>query len=75
MLKIVGNETAHDGMDGRSLLDEIARGGARRMLMAAWRPRSLRTWRRTARNATTRGTPWSSATARGAPNRTKAKAA
>ena len=35
MLKIVGNETAQDGIDGRSLLDEIAREGARRMLVAA----------------------------------------
>ena len=35
MLKIVGNETAQDGVDGRSLLDEIAREGARRMLVAA----------------------------------------
>jgi putative transposase len=35
MLKVVGNETAEDGVDGRSLLDEIAREGARRMLVAA----------------------------------------
>ena len=35
MLKVVGNETAQDGTDGRSLLDEIAREGARRMLVAA----------------------------------------
>jgi hypothetical protein len=27
MLKVVGNETAQDGVDGRSLLDEIIRGG------------------------------------------------
>jgi len=35
MLKVVGNEAAHDGADGRSQLDEIAREGARRMLVAA----------------------------------------
>src|SRR5262245_60357099 len=35
MLKVVGNETAQGGVDGRSLLDEIAREGARRMLVAA----------------------------------------
>lgn len=34
MLKVVSTEAA-DGMDGRSLLDEIAREGARRMLVAA----------------------------------------
>jgi hypothetical protein len=28
MLKAVGNEAAHDGADGRSQLDEIAREGA-----------------------------------------------
>src|SRR5262245_8779407 len=35
MLKVVGNETAQGGVDGRSLLDEIAREGALRMLLAA----------------------------------------
>jgi hypothetical protein len=35
MLKVVGNEAAQDGVDGRSLLDDIAREGARRMLVAA----------------------------------------
>ena len=35
MLKVVGDEAALDGMDARSLLDEIAREGARRMLVAA----------------------------------------
>jgi len=35
MLKVVGDEAAHDAGDGRSLLDEIAREGARRMLVAA----------------------------------------
>ena len=35
MLKVVGNEAAEDEVDGRSLLDEIAREGARRMLVAA----------------------------------------
>jgi transposase-like protein len=34
MLKVVGNEAAEDEADGRSLLDEIAREGARRMLAA-----------------------------------------
>src|SRR5262245_43490225 len=35
MLKFVGNEAAQDEVGGRSLLDEIAREGARRMLVAA----------------------------------------
>ena len=35
MLKVVGTETAQEEGDGRSLLDEIAREGARRMLVAA----------------------------------------
>jgi putative transposase len=35
MLKVVGDVAAQDEADGRSLLDEIAREGARRMLVAA----------------------------------------
>jgi transposase-like protein len=35
MLEVVGSDAAEDEVDGRSLLDEIAREGARRMLMAA----------------------------------------
>ena len=35
MLKVVGDEAAEDRVDGRSLLDQIAREGARRMLVAA----------------------------------------
>lgn len=35
MLKVVGHEVAQSEVDGRSLLDEIAREGARRMLVAA----------------------------------------
>lgn len=35
MLKVIGNAAAQDEVDGRFLLDEIAREGARRMLMAA----------------------------------------
>ena len=35
MLKVVGTEAAQDEVDGRSLLDEITRDGARRMLVAA----------------------------------------
>src|SRR5258705_3401989 len=35
MLKVVVDESAQDETDGRSLLDEIAREGARRMLVAA----------------------------------------
>jgi len=35
MLKVVGDESAQDEADGRSVLDEIAREGARRMLLAA----------------------------------------
>jgi hypothetical protein len=34
MLKVVGKKSAHDEVDGRSLLDEIAREGARRMVVA-----------------------------------------
>ena len=35
MLKVVGDESAQGEVNGRSLLDEIAREGARRMLLAA----------------------------------------
>jgi hypothetical protein len=49
VLKVAGNESAHDEVDGRSLLDEIAREGPR------WRPRSPRTWRRITTNETMRG--------------------
>ena len=35
MLKVVGGEAVEDEVDGRSLLDEIDREGARRMLVAA----------------------------------------
>jgi hypothetical protein len=35
MLKVVDNEAVQDAVDGRSPLDEIAREGARRMLVAA----------------------------------------
>ena len=35
MLKVLGTQAAADETDGRSLLDEIAREGARRMLAAA----------------------------------------
>jgi hypothetical protein len=34
-LKVVGDESAQGEVNGRSLLDEIAREGARRMLVAA----------------------------------------
>ncbi len=33
MLKVVGNDTTLDEADGRSMLDEIALEGARRMLV------------------------------------------
>jgi putative transposase len=35
MLRVVGDEAVEDEADGRSLLDEIAREGGRRMLVAA----------------------------------------
>src|SRR5213593_3935481 len=35
MLRVVGDEAVEDEVDGRSLLDEIAREGARRLLLAA----------------------------------------
>ena len=35
MLKIVGDEAVEDEVDGRSLLDEIAGEGARRMLQTS----------------------------------------
>ena len=35
MFKVVGTESTQDEVEGRSLLDEIAREGARRMLVAA----------------------------------------
>jgi hypothetical protein len=34
MLRVAGSESAQDEVDGRSLLDEIAREGLRRMLVA-----------------------------------------
>jgi hypothetical protein len=43
MLKVVATEVAQDGVDERSLLDEIAREGARRMLVAALDMPGLRT--------------------------------
>ena len=50
------------------LLDEIAREGARRMLVAALEA-EVAAYVRTTRNATTRATPSLSATARDAPER------
>ena len=35
MLRVAESESAHDEVEGRCLLDEIAREGARRMLVAA----------------------------------------
>ena len=35
MLTVAGREMVDDEVDGRSLLDEIAREGPRRMLLAA----------------------------------------
>jgi hypothetical protein len=35
MLEVVESEATQDEVDGRSVLDEIAREGARRMLLAA----------------------------------------
>ncbi len=35
MLKVVGTESTQEEVEGRSLLDEIAREGARRMLVVA----------------------------------------
>jgi putative transposase len=35
MLKVIGTKSAEDEVDGRFLLDEIAREGALRMLLAA----------------------------------------
>jgi hypothetical protein len=35
MLRVVGDEATQEEVDGRSLLDEIAREGARRMLVPA----------------------------------------
>jgi hypothetical protein len=65
MLNVVGTDSARDDADGRSLLDEIAREGARRMLVAALETGSPRTWRRIARNAMTPATPWSRAAVKG----------
>ncbi len=53
MLKVVGDEAVEDRVHGRSLLDEIAREGARRMLVAALETEIAATWRCTATNATT----------------------
>jgi hypothetical protein len=75
MLKVVGTESTQDEVEGRSLLDEIAREGARRMLVSWWRwsPRSPRTWRHIATNTTRRATPWSSVTAKAAPGRSRSE--
>lgn len=64
MLKVVGNESTPDEVDGRSLLDEIAREGVRRMLVAALEI-EVPIWTRTVTNAPTRAMSWSSVTARG----------
>ena len=73
MLKVVGNDTTPDEADGRSLLDEIARKGARRMLVAALETEVAAYWRPTLPNGTRTATPWSSATARAAPGRSRSE--
>src|SRR5262245_13092313 len=70
MLKVVGEESAQGEAYGRSVLDEIAREGARRMLLAAL---ETETWKLTAPTATPTATPWSSATGRAAPERSRSE--
>jgi putative transposase len=62
MLKVVGNESPQDEVDARSLLDEIAREGARRMLVAALET-EVAAYLEAHRDERD-GTPWSFATAR-----------
>ena len=69
MRKVVGNEPAQNETDGRSLLDEIVREGARRMLGAALETEVAAYVELTRRNATTRAMPWSFATVMGAAGR------
>ncbi len=52
MLKVVGTESTQEEMEGRSLLDEIAREGARRMLVVALESKVARCGRRPARSGT-----------------------
>jgi hypothetical protein len=66
MLKVVGTETAQDEVDGRFLLDEIARKRARRMLVAGLETEVTAYSRPIATNATATVTPWSFARAKGA---------
>jgi hypothetical protein len=66
MLKLVGTEAAQDGVDGQSLLDEIAREGARRMLVAALEAEVAAYVEAYREERDDEGMPWSSATARGA---------
>ena len=73
MLKLVGTEAAQEGVDGRSLLDEIAREGARRMLVAALETEVaayLEAYRDERDDA---GHAWSFATARAAPARSRSE--
>jgi hypothetical protein len=67
MLRVVGDEAGEDRVDGRSLLDEIAREGARRMLVAT-RPSSSRSsrWALQVRGDLGLQTPWSSGQRQGA---------
>ena len=57
MLTVAGREMVDDEVDGRSLLDEIAREGARRMLLAALETEVAPSWRRMPPSATAMATP------------------
>jgi putative transposase len=67
MLKVVGSEAAQDAVHGRSLLDEIAREGARRMLVAALETEVAAYLEAHRDERDARATPWSSAMARAHP--------
>ena len=66
MLNVVRDEAVEDEADGRSLLDEIAREGARRMLVMALEAEVAAYLEAHRDDATPRDTPWSSGTARAA---------
>jgi hypothetical protein len=69
MLKVVGTEARRTGWMGDPCSTRLPARGRAGCSWRRWRPRSRRTWRRTARNATMLATPWWSAMAGGAPGR------
>jgi hypothetical protein len=69
MLRVVGHEAVDDEGAERSLLDEIARDGTRRMLLAALETEVAAIWKLMPATATPSVMPWSFATAPASPPR------